>query len=127
MLHDGLFDLPQASPFLPIPITIEVEGETIHFDLRAMIESTTDRGEFLTTLTVRELLQFCAAADCRAEVNNGHVFLRRRFPDRSLPSTCYLHRSGNLIVCCAFDETQPTRYEAQLVAVLRDRAEPSAE
>ena len=86
----------------------------------ALLSQTRDRGLFLTTLTVNELLQFWLLADCRADLSNGHVFLGRRFPERSMPSTFYLHRSANLIICCAFDEIQPARYKAQLIAVLQD-------
>lgn len=123
-LHDGLFDYPSPSTPATISVLIRLAEGELAFDLRPFIEQSEEGRAYLASLTVTELLQFGKVSGCRAELSNGHLYFRTEQPTSLDLSTCYVQRlrlgDDVLIPVIAFDETQPARYKAELVAVLKE-------
>lgn len=122
-LYDGMYDFPQPLTPATIPVRLRLKEVDLCFDLRSLLDGGEDSLAWLVQLSVAELLQFCTAADCRAELVRGDLRLHV-WPATPLDlGTCYVQRldraEGTFCPVVAFNETQPQRYKAELVAVLK--------
>lgn len=112
IIYDGMFDINDDGK----DINISIGDKKIMIDLRQAIKIG---NPVIDNLSVVELKKVLLDNKLRMTIfPNGNCHFNKQNSEHILNS-CYLSQNsdGNLVFIIAFDEIQPTRYQAQLISI----------